>query len=134
MRGEVLEGVERRRRWSAEQKLEIALAAMEPGVSVSAVARRYAVSRQQVYGWRRAALRGDFAGIGGPVGFVEVAPAEAGGTEARALVETGSSPASIATGAEVTVEIGVAGGRSLRIPAGLSEADLRRLIRAVEGA
>ncbi len=72
MRGEVLGGVERRRRWSVGEKLAVAMASLEPGAVVSDVARRFDVTRQQVYDWRRAARRGDLGMPGGVVGFVEV--------------------------------------------------------------
>ena len=51
---EILTGVERRRRWSSEEKLEILREASAPGSSVGAVARRHDISRSQIYQWRRA--------------------------------------------------------------------------------
>jgi transposase-like protein len=38
MRGEVLGRVERRRRWSVEEKLAVVMASLEPGAVVSTVA------------------------------------------------------------------------------------------------
>ncbi|ATQ58242.1 transposase [Paracoccus yeei] len=52
MVGEVL-GVERRRRWSDDEKLEIVLAAGADGATLTQVAQRYEVTRSQIYGWRR---------------------------------------------------------------------------------
>lgn len=127
MRGEVLSGVERRRRWSAQQKLQVACASWEPGARVAEVARRFEVTRQQVYDWRSAARRGEFAGFGAAAGFVEVIGASAGETIQPAAA-TKPSPTE-----GVTVEIAVAGGRSVRLPASLPTPDLMRLIRAVEG-
>jgi transposase len=51
MRGEVL-GIERRRRWSDEEKLAIVSSVGIDGASVTQVAQRHEVSRQQVYAWR----------------------------------------------------------------------------------
>jgi len=51
---EILTGVERRRRWSSEEKLEILREASAPGSSVGSVARRHDISRSQIYQWRRA--------------------------------------------------------------------------------
>ena len=51
MRGEVL-GVERRRRWRDEDKLGIVLSVGIDGASVTQVARRHDVTRQQIYRWR----------------------------------------------------------------------------------
>lgn len=41
---EIITGRERRRRYSAEQKLELVEEAMQPGMTVSAVARLHGVS------------------------------------------------------------------------------------------
>ena len=142
MRVEVLGGVERRRRWSAGEKLAVVTASLEPDAVVSEVARRFDVTRQQVYDWRRAARRGELGALGGVVGFLEVvaglptnAPASA--TEAVPITEAADSAASAADATvtrAVMVEIGLAGGRLLRVPAGLPTGELRRLIGAVEGA
>jgi transposase len=56
-RVEVLTGPVRRRRWSAEEKARIVEETLAPGARVSAVARRWQVCPQQVFGWRRAACR-----------------------------------------------------------------------------
>ena len=45
MGAEVIEVVERRRRWSTEDKLKVLLDALEPGASIAAVARP--VDREQ---------------------------------------------------------------------------------------
>ena len=52
MLGEVL-GVERRRRWSEDEKLEILSEVGVGGVSVTQVAQRHEITRSQIYGWRR---------------------------------------------------------------------------------
>lgn len=46
----------RRRRWSAAQKREIVAETLEPGTSVSIVARRYDVNANQLFLWRRELL------------------------------------------------------------------------------
>jgi transposase len=60
---EIISRVERRRKWSAEQKAKILIAALEPGASVSAVAERNGISRSQLYAWKRSAQRGVIPGI-----------------------------------------------------------------------
>jgi transposase len=57
-RFEVFTGVGRRRDWSMEAKSRIVAESFEPGASVSAVARRHALSPQQLFAWRRAVRRG----------------------------------------------------------------------------
>jgi transposase len=51
---EVITGVERRRRWSEEDKARIVAESLKPGVIVAEVARRYGMHRNQLYGWRSA--------------------------------------------------------------------------------
>jgi transposase len=46
-----------RRRWSAGAKARIVEESMTPGANVSAVARAHGVSPQQVFAWRRKAIR-----------------------------------------------------------------------------
>ena len=51
MRGDIL-GLERRRRWGDEEKLEIVLSVGVGGATVTQVAQRHDVTRQQIYAWR----------------------------------------------------------------------------------
>ncbi|MTJ81974.1 MAG: transposase [Telmatospirillum sp.] len=50
---EVISGMERRRRWSAEEKRRLVSMAFAPGAVVSAVARREDVHPNQLYRWRQ---------------------------------------------------------------------------------
>jgi transposase len=49
----VISGVERRRRWSDDQKLALVEAAIVPGASVAAIARDADVTPSSIYRWRR---------------------------------------------------------------------------------
>ena len=49
----VISGVERRRRWSDDQKLALVQAATAPGASVVATARSADVTPSLIYRWRR---------------------------------------------------------------------------------
>ena len=122
MRGEVL-GVERRRRWSDEAKLAIVSSVGLDGATVTQVAQRHEVSRQQVYVWRhelkKKGLWSPTAGavflpVGLSVGEDTVPEAE----PIRAM----------------PVELRLAGGRCLRFDSAMEAAALTRLIRAVEDA
>ena len=55
---EVITRGERRRRWSVEQKREIAAESLEPGKSPITVAGRYGISSGLLYTWRRHLLEG----------------------------------------------------------------------------
>lgn len=52
---EVFTGSGRRREWLPEEKARIVAESYDDGETVSAVARRYALSPQQLFAWRRAA-------------------------------------------------------------------------------
>jgi transposase len=52
-RVEVITSVERRRRWNVSEKQQLVAASLEPGASVSAVAREAGIHASQLYGWRR---------------------------------------------------------------------------------
>ena len=53
----------KRRRWTAEQKHQIVVEGMEPGVSAAMVARKHGISRGQFYAWRQQLLlRGALGG------------------------------------------------------------------------
>jgi putative transposase len=60
---EVITSVQRRRRWSAAEKLRLIEEAMQPGSSVSLVARQAGVAPSQLFGWRRRMLEGGQAAI-----------------------------------------------------------------------
>src|ERR1700749_3567324 len=55
MRVEVLGGLERRRRWSQDDKARIVEETLAPGAKVTAVARRNGVAASLVFTWRRQA-------------------------------------------------------------------------------
>ena len=54
---EVITSVQRRRRWSTAEKERLVAASIEPGASVSVVAREAGIHPSQLYGWRRQLLR-----------------------------------------------------------------------------
>jgi len=63
-RVEVVTSVQRRRRWTPEQKLEIVKQTKEPGSSVSMVARQFGISAAQLFQWRKAYLQGSLMAVG----------------------------------------------------------------------
>jgi transposase len=52
-RVEVVTSVERRRPWTTMEKEQLVAATLEPGASVSAIARQAGMHPSQLYGWRR---------------------------------------------------------------------------------
>jgi transposase len=55
--------VERRRRWSDEQKLAVLRETTEPGAIVSMVARRHGINTGLLYTWRKRLLQGAMSGF-----------------------------------------------------------------------
>ena len=67
--------VSERRRWSEEFKAKAVAAALEPGVNVSALARRLGISPPQLFGWRKTFLnkQNEDVPAGSPASVVEIA-------------------------------------------------------------
>lgn len=126
MRGEVL-GVERRRRWDDEVKLAIVSAVGIGGATVTQVAQRHEVTRQQIYAWRHELKR---RGLWSPGAGALFMPA--GTVPARELTVVEDRPA--ATTPVVWVELRLAKGRMLRFESNIDDAVLSRLVRAVDAA
>ncbi|WP_226507262.1 IS3 family transposase [Pseudomonas sp. MWU16-30317] len=61
-RGELL-GQERRRRWSTDQKLAMVRESLEPGQSVSVVARRNGINANQLFLWRKLYQDGSLSAV-----------------------------------------------------------------------
>jgi transposase len=122
MRGEVL-GVERRRRWSDDDKLGIVSSVGIDGASVTQVGHRYDVTRQQIYRWRHELKKKGLwpSGVGTVFLPVDFQVAEMATPEPK--------PA-----APMPLELRLQGGRCLRFDSMMDEAALTRLIRAVEAA
>ena len=60
---EVITSVQRRRRWSAEEKRAMVEEAEQPGSSVSLVARKYGVNPNQIFNWRRLMREGALSAV-----------------------------------------------------------------------
>jgi transposase len=74
---EVITGVGRRRRWTAEAKARIVAESLVGDVSVSEVARRHGIRPQQLFGWRHQARAGQLA-LAGVAPFVPLVADEPG--------------------------------------------------------
>ena len=58
LRIEVITSVQRRRRWPTAEKIRLVEETMQPGMSVSYVARRAGVAASLLFNWRRRMLEG----------------------------------------------------------------------------
>src|SRR3954454_13765400 len=62
-RVEVITSVQRRRRWSAAEKVRLVEEAMQPGMSVSFVARRAGIAPSQLFACKRRMVEGGRAAV-----------------------------------------------------------------------
>ena len=127
MRGDIL-GLERRRRWGDEEKLEIVLSVGVGGATVTQVAQRHDVTRQQIYAWRHELKKKGLLSTLPEALFLPVdldRPMELA-MPTTATCEDAPRP--------VHIELQLASGRCLRFDPALDAITLTRVIRAVEAA
>ena len=122
---EVLTGLGRRRRWSDDDKARIIAETAQPGAVVTEVARRWQVSPQQVFDWRRQARKA-LAAATAPAepAFVPIV-AEASGPPP----EPAAAPARIAPAIEVKLA-----GAVLRVAPGTDGELLTTVLRAIRAS
>lgn len=120
MRGEV-SGVERRRRWSDDDKLAIVSSAGTDAATVTHVAHRHDVTRQQMYRWRHELKKKGLWPTGEGAVFLPI--------DFRVTEMAAPAPA-----APSSVELRLSNVRCLRFDTAVDEVALTRLIRAVEAA
>src|SRR5215471_9287701 len=63
-RVEIITSVQRRRRWTAAEKVRIVEETFEPGMTVSLVARRHGVAPNQLFTWCRLVVEGALTAAG----------------------------------------------------------------------
>ena len=120
---EVLTGPGRRRRWSDDDKARIIAETAQPGAVVTEVARRWQVSPQQVFDWRRQARKALAAAT---------APAQPAFVPIVAETPPPSSPEPVAAPARATpaIEVKLAGA-VLRVAPGTDGELLTAVLRAI---
>src|SRR5712691_9141029 len=124
---EVFTGSGRRRAWTAAQKAQIVTESYESGETVCAVARRHALTPQQLFWWRRAARQRTQGGAGARGSAFVPVIVEA----ARPCAEASLAPA--CPGGSSVIEI-VIGAATVRVPSGIDAATLQTVLRAVKAA
>lgn len=124
MRGEIL-GLERRRRWSDDEKLGIVTSVGVDNATVTQVAQRHEITRQQIYAWRHEMKK---KGLWSPDGGALFLPFDIPARGVPAIAD----PPIIA--APMVVELRLRNGRSLHFDSSVAGTALTQLIRAVEAA
>jgi transposase len=128
MRVEVLDGVERRRRWSREDKARIIEETLAPGAKVSEVARRHGISASLVFTWRRQSRANHVPAAVVPR-FAAVRIAE---RSTEAATSTTSEQPRATGGRSGLIEISLGGGRRVRVDASVDAAALARVLDVLE--
>jgi transposase len=122
-RVEILTGAVRRRRWSVDQKARIVAETLVPGTRVSEVARRWQLSSQQVFGWRRAARR--------DLKTLPATPAESLRADFVPIVTDTDMVTRVARAAASVIEVRLAGA-VVRIGSGMDDTGrLTEVLRAI---
>ena len=130
---EVLTGTVERRRWSAADKARVVADSFAPGVGASETARRWHVSRRQIYTWRGEAQAGllplspERSGVSPPEPAIVPIVAE------PALIATPSpahSAVAPASACVPVIEVELAGA-VIRVPPGMDDGLLAAVLRAV---
>jgi transposase len=121
---EVITSVQRRRRWSREEKLRIVAESAQPGRMTSQVARDNGIAPGQLFTWRRQLLAEAIANGVGADGFV---PVEIAHERAAAAL-----PGSARTG-ERAIEIRLPNGIVIGVSDGVEVEPLRRVLTALAG-
>lgn len=126
---EVINGVERRRKWSDGTKIAIVAEALEAGVVISDVARRHDVNPSQLFGWVRLfrdealALRKEWVAADAPTfvpAMLDAAPAP--------ITAAISPPAS---GEAATIEISI-GPATVRVRGPVDGKSLTTVLKALK--
>jgi transposase len=111
-----------RRRWGEDEKQAIIGEALQPGVNVSAVARRHGIQPSLLFRWRKLAQKEAIPVS--PPAFLPVSLAPPAKSS-----ETGCDRrASEATSADSRVEIELANGRRVRVGPGADMGALKRIL------
>lgn len=125
-RVEILSRIERRRRWSDEEKLRLLEEAAQPGARVSAVARRHGVCRSLLFIWRRQHRCGLL-----PAPAPAFVPVQIGSEPADAIAaQTVATAADRGAG---MMEVELPNGCRIRVDRTVDARALRRVLAALTG-
>ena len=134
---EILARVERRRKWSIEEKAALIAEVEAEGGKVKLVAQRHRISESLLYNWRAAwKAAATAAGSSAAVEFVPLGVVGEADPAAPALL-TASEPSSLQRRAEAragAIEIALPDGSRVSVDAFVNEQALSRVLRAMKGA
>ena len=125
---EILTGIERRRRWSLQEKRRIVAESERPDAGVAEVARKYEISRGLLWNWRSQVRRGVLGPEPPPV-FLPVRaisePANGRGMKEAEPAAVGGADAPVSAG---KIEITLPDGTLIKIGHDVGLVTLRRVM------
>ena len=130
MRVEVLGGIERRRRWSQDDKMRIVEETLVPGVKVTEVARRNGIAASVVFTWRRQART--IEKVGPCFAPVQIAAAETSGENAKPLSDDDRRLRPVPVARVGLIEIDLGNRRRIRVDAQVDPDALARVLDVLE--
>lgn len=126
-RAEVITSVERRRRWSRDEKERLVAASLEPGATVSEVARMAGLHVSQLFRWRKELCRHGETSVA-PFVPVEIGPS----VPARDVAEARSTTASARRrNSQGIIELDLGSGHRIRVDGEVDGDALRRVLDAL---
>jgi transposase len=129
MRVEVLGGLERRRRWSQDDKVRIVEETLAPRAKVTEVARRNGVAASVVFTWRRQARTVER--VGPCFAPVQIAAAVTGEDNAKPQSDD-RRMRSLSTARNGLIEIDLGNRRRIRVDAQVDPEALARVLDVLE--
>jgi transposase len=129
MRVEVLGALERRRRWSQDDKARIVEETLVPGAKVTEVARRNGVAASVVFTWRRQARTVEKAGVS--FAPLQIA-ADGGQSDSKLLSEDDGRVRSVPASRPGLIEIDLGNRRRVRVDAQVDPEALARVLDVLE--
>jgi transposase len=130
MRVEVLGGIERRRRWSQDDKLRIVEETLVPGAKVTEVARRNGIAASVVFTWRRQART--IEKVGPCFAPAQIAAAETSGENAKPLSDDDRRLRPVPVARVGLIEIELGNRRRIRVDAQVDPDALARVLDVLE--
>lgn len=137
---EIIGRVERRRKWSAEEKAALLAEVEAEGGKVTVVARRYRISESVLYNWR-ATRKAAMAVVQAPLVPPFIPLGEIGGSDHREIGMLAQPPerhaprsGRVSDRGVGAIEIALPSGARVSVDAFVNEKALWRVLRAMKGS
>ncbi len=128
---EVITSVERRRRWSREDKERLVAACLEPGAVLSEIARAAGIHVSQLFRWRKELCRIEEPSLQVANTLVPVIVSEVAPAAQPAALEAPAPLQSRRKRSDVTIDLGR--GRRVRVDSDIDTEALGRILDCVMG-